>query len=156
MLTVNGAAFSAELKIIETAVLSEIPNIAKNVSREALRRAQDGLERSVYGTVPGRVYVRTGTLRRSVTVRILPRVNSISLELYARAPYASDIEYGSNPAMSEATLTLIAEATGGQVTSFGRSGRHYTLPGPFLLPASMYALEQARIEFEQVLVKHWR
>jgi len=85
MLTVNGAAFSAELKIIETAVLSEIPNIAKNVSREALRRAQDGLERSVYGTVPGRVYVRTGTLRRSVTVRILPRVNSISLELYARA-----------------------------------------------------------------------
>lgn len=151
------AAFKTQVQGFETAVMAEIPAITEGARAAAVLLAAEGLTRSVYGTVPGRRYVRTGTLARSVTVRVLSRGANVTLELLARAPYASLVEYGSGPSpLNEVQLRTLAEALPGSPLVFGRSGQKYLLPGPFLLPAAVGALERAKKLFEQSLVKHWR
>ena len=148
--------FKADVNTLMRVIESELTSIGINVAREAERRAQEGLERSVYGTAPGHVYKRTGTLKRGVSAQFLPRVNSISIQLVSKAPYSSNIEYGQLPTIAQLALEKYAELTGGRVITFGRTGLKYRLPGPFLMPATVYALERAKAEFEQALIKNWR
>lgn len=155
--TSDTAAFSAELTGFSSAIQADFQALAQTMLKAGLERARDGLERSVYGTVPGRVYVRTGTLRDGVTGGVRASANLLTLSLQSRASYSSEIEYGSGPSgLSEKQVQDYSEATGGAVLFFGRSGLKYITPGPFLLPASVWALEVAKREFEAICMKRWK
>ena len=83
------------------------------------------------------------------------KVNEVGRSYSNREIY--QVEFGTGPsALSARQVQDYAEVTGGQVLYFGRSGAKYLMPGPFLLPASVWALETAKREFEAICIKHWR
>ncbi|MFC6662973.1 hypothetical protein [Deinococcus multiflagellatus] len=74
-----------------------------------------------------------------------------------RANHASFVEYGTGPhALTPAQLAGYLEALPpGGLLRFGRSGRAYLLPGPFIGPALFAARYRTHQRIRQLLQELW-
>lgn len=122
------------------AIRSNMDALAKQGARTGLLHAQRGLVLNVYGTERG-AYTRTRHLFRQLYADGHANRSSIGIQVGDRAEYASDIEYGSGPhELSPQQLNGYLEVMKpGGLLRFGRSGKAYLLPGPYVGPAIHYA-----------------
>ena len=134
-----------------------LPGIAQRAAQQGEAHALRALNLGVYSTEPGE-YVRTGKARESL--RFAADVGRAGIDVLAEdtADYASHIEYGSGPyALSEPQLEAYLKAMpAGGLLNFGRSGKAYLLPQPFvsvgLRKAQGVIQQQLRAEIERL----WR
>lgn len=113
--------------------------IAKQGARTAELHARKGLVVNVYGTERGK-YRRTRNLLYKVYADGHASRTSIGIQVGDKAEYASNIEYGSGPhELTPQQLNGYLEVLKpGGVLRFGRSGKAYLLPGPYIGPALYY------------------
>ena len=110
-----------------------LPGIAAKAQKAAYLQAALALNAGVYGTAPGR-YRRTGNLRQSLSASAQANGTSIGLQVIDTAEYASAIEFGTGPhELSAGQLAAYLEAMPeGGLLNFGRSGKAYMLPHPYI------------------------
>lgn len=138
------------------ALTRELPRIAAASALEGHAQAQRGLAANVYSTTPGN-YRRTGLLLSQVYSGGTAGPVSLTIELGDRAPYASNVEYGTGPyelsaAQLEAYLQVLPP---GGLLRFGRSGQAYLLPGPYLGPGLRFAQFKTHERLQALLQKLW-
>ncbi|MFC6751474.1 hypothetical protein [Deinococcus aquaticus] len=110
----------------------------------------------MYGTVAGE-YDRTGHLRTEVFASGAANAGTLGLVVGDRAPYASEIEFGTGPyelneAQRQAYLDVLPR---GGLLRFGRTGQAYLLPGPYIGPALMFARTLTRERLIALMVALW-
>lgn len=121
------------------AATTQLPQIAQQAQAEALGHAIIGARRNVYDTAPG-AYQRTMDYLRGFQASGRATRFKASVSVWNTVEYAERLERGEGPhEMSDAQI--IAQATAHPATPvyLGRSGRNYTLPGPVVIPATVYA-----------------
>lgn len=151
----NADSFIRDLKKLEEKISTEMTKQTDVISAAANIDLQANLYNSVYGTEPGS-YIRTGYLK-SYTNTNASTVNTdgvYAIRLASTADYASDIEYGTgDKEISESMLRQLSEAAGGVGITFGRSGRQWMLPGPFIMPATIKSRLSLENAFSDILNK---
>ena len=123
-------------------VCSNLSEIAAQAESEALGHAILGLQRNVYDTTPG-AYVRTQNLLRGLQSSSRSSTNLASVTVRNTEPYALFVELGQAPndlSVQQDQAYAAANKDPARPLSFGRSGKSYTLAGPFIAPAQFYAL----------------
>ncbi len=151
--------FRLELDRFARQIESEFKATSQAISVQANKDIQDNLFMSVYGTTPGNFYKRTGDLKSlSHTNAVLMNAGSVyRIRLKSDLDYASDIEYGSGDLeLNPTSLLEISEAGKGEDIYFGRTGRNYTLPGPFIMPATVKARINLEDAFVKIIKNRWR
>ncbi|GGL18308.1 hypothetical protein [Deinococcus radiotolerans] len=140
------------------ALRKNLPALATQGARTAELHARRGLMLNVYDTVRGEHYRRTRTLLKSIYAHGEANGSSIGIQLGADAPYASVIEYGSGPmGLTPEQLNGYLEVLPpGGLLRFGRSGRAYLLPGPFIGPALFAARARTHQRVRQLMQDLWR
>ncbi|KQR37727.1 hypothetical protein ASF71_14700 [Deinococcus sp. Leaf326] len=139
------------------ALSRELPRLAAAAAQDGLSQAQRGLSANVYATAPGLRYQRTGQLLRQLYAAGTAGSGSLTVELGDRAAYASHIEYGTgpyelSPAQLEAYLKVLPP---GGLLQFGRSGRAYLLPGPYIGPGLRFAQFKTHERVQAFMQKLW-
>ena len=121
------------------AATQELPQIAEKVKAETLGHAIIGANRSIYDTTPG-AYQRTRDFLRGLNTSSRATRFKASVSVWNTVEYAERIERGSGPhEMNDAQIIAQAKAHPAAPVYLGRSGRNYTLPGPVIIPAGVYA-----------------
>lgn len=134
-------------------VCDSLPHIAERVKDEALGHAIIGAHRNVYDT-PAGAYERTQDYLRGFHTSSRATKNTASVSVWNDVDYAEAIEVGSGP--HEMTMPqLQAQATPNPYAPpyFGRSGLKYSLAGPALVPAQVFALVRLQDLFGEKLVR---
>lgn len=121
------------------AVTTELPQIAQQVQAESLGHAIIGLNRSVYDTAPG-AYQRTHDLMRGLNTSSRATRFTATVRVWNAVEYAPYVETGTGPhEMTPAQIIAQARAHPEAPTYMGRTGQNYTLPGPVVYPAAVFA-----------------
>lgn len=122
------------------AAADQLPRIAETARAEALAKAQIQARRNVYDTTPG-VYERTETYLRGFRASRRVTRNTATVSVWNIADYAEVIETGTGPhEMTPAQIVAQAAPNPYAPLYFGRSGEKYSLPGPAVIPAAVFAL----------------
>ncbi|MBZ9715489.1 hypothetical protein [Deinococcus multiflagellatus] len=131
--------------------------IAQQGARTAELHARRGALLNVYQTAPGE-YRRSRALLRHIYASGHASGSVIGIQVGDRANYASFVEYGTVPhALTPAQLASYLEALPpGGLLRFGRSGRAYLLPGPFIGPALFAARHRTHARIRQLLQELWK
>ena len=154
MLDLDAAALEEALKRI-AGVTSELPRIAEQARAETLGHAILGVRRNVYDTSPG-AYQRTGDLLRGLNASGSASGSGVTVRVWNSEPYARFVELGQGPnglTLAQDQAYSAANAHPEQPISFGRSGRKYTLAGPFLAPAQAYSLYRMKQLFAEAVIR---
>lgn len=136
----------ARMEQVASQLESSLPGL---MAAEAERMGRSALHRSVYGTTPARVYVRTGRLKREFSVR---PAGAGFIRIMSAAVYASNVERMPLSGLAFDSATGQASGLGGwqpvnsEPPYFGRSGVMGWLPGPHVAPAALRSLFVARAE----------
>lgn len=138
------------------ALSKNLPALATQGARTAKLHAQRGVRLNVYDTERGE-YRRSRDLLRSIYANGEANGSSVGIQVGASAPYASFIEYGTGPmGLSPEQLNGYLEVLPpGGLLRFGRSGRAYLLPGPFISPALFAARHLTQQRARQLLQDLW-
>lgn len=134
-----------------------LPGIAQRAAKAGHAHALRALNLGVYSTEPGQ-YVRTGEARESLHFRAEANASGIGVLGEDTADHASQIEYGSGPyALSEPQLEAYLKAMpAGGMLNFGRSGRAYLLPQPFVSVGLRKAQGQIHQELKELIERLWK
>lgn len=126
------------------AVTQELPQLAEQAKAEALGHAIIGANRSIYDTAPG-AYQRTMDYLRGLNTSSRATRFKASVSVWNTVEYAGIVETGTGPhEMNTQQITAQAMAHPYAPTYLGRSGQNYTLPGPVVIPASVFSLYRMR------------
>lgn len=138
------------------ALRKNLPALATQGARTAQLHARRGVMLNVYDTERGE-YRRSRDLLRSIYANGEANGSSVGIQVGASAPYASFIEYGTGPmGLSPEQLNGYLEVLPpGGLLRFGRSGRAYLLPGPFIAPALFAARHLTQQRARQLLQDLW-
>lgn len=121
------------------ATTTQLPQIAQQAQAEALGHAIIGAQRNVYDTAPG-AYQRTHDLMRGLNASGRATRYTATVRVWNRVEYATYVETGTGPhEMTPAQIIAQARVHPEAPTYLGRTGANYTLPGPVVIPASVYA-----------------
>ncbi len=139
------------------AIEAQLQHIAEAAAIAGEQHAQRGLQANVYGTAPG-AYRRTRRLKYSTYKDGLYAAGVLQVILGDTAPYADKIEYGTGPhEFSEAQLKQYLEVLPkGGLLKFGRSGKAYLYPGPYIGPGLIFARYKVREGIAAVVQKAFR
>lgn len=136
-------------------VCGDLGEIAAQAEGEALGHAILGLRRNVYDTTPG-AYVRTQDLLRGLQSSSTSSTNLASVTVRNTEPYALYVELGQGAgglSVQQDQAIAAASTDPANPLSFGRSGRNYTVAGPFIAPAQFYALHRMAELFGQKITR---
>ena len=138
------------------ALRKNLPALATQGARTAQLHARRGVMLNVYDTERGE-YRRSRDLLRSIYASGAANGSSVGIQVGASVPYASFIEYGTGPmGLSPEQLNGYLEVLPpGGLLRFGRSGRAYLLPGPFIAPALFAARHLTQQRARQLLQDLW-
>lgn len=141
MTMVLDPASRAKLRQAPLTLKAGMAQIAQDAQKDAYQMAILGATAGIYGTVPGRVYQRTGVYLQSIFATGVVNVSGIELNVGDRAPYAQDLEYGARGALPQAAAEQMAAALGTTPGSLylGRTGRAYTKANPAITRAAVFA-----------------
>ena len=140
MIEFQGKTLADALKRIGQA--AEQPSaLAKAAEAEVLGHAQLGARRNIYDSAPG-AYRRTGDLLRAMNVSSSASAGRATVTVGNTASYALAVELGNSPGISVAQDQALSAANRNPEApiSLGRSGRAFTVAGPFIGPAQAYGL----------------
>lgn len=139
------------------AISRGLNGIAREGARSAELHARRGLMLNVYSTERG-AYTRTRRLLGQVYASGQANATSLGIVVGDRAEYASFIEFGTGPyELTEQQLSAYLEALPrGGLLNFGRSGKAYLLPGPYLGPAITFARTLTRERLERLMQEAWK
>lgn len=155
--TTDLASFRKEIRANFRKFRSETSKIVTLVKRTAYQRMVEGVDLNVYNTEPGTVYKRTGDLRRGIFSIGSHSGDIAQFDLGDRIDYATDIEYGkARFAISEGNARSTADLKNGEIYSIGRSGKNFSVPGPYIWPATAFSELQFALEFQKMIVRVWR
>ena len=141
-ITGNHAAIAARLRAAIPGLLADMRAAEASIATQARQLAELGAQINVYGTAPGRVYVRTNLYGGSMQAQPVGSGPVIGVSVSNPTPYASLIEYGTyGRTIPPATARQIAEGLGGayQGVTLGRSGINYMTPAPSITRATVWA-----------------
>lgn len=166
-LTDNFKQVKAELDKVRRNIKAGTKAAVQESAREAEERMDEYLDASVYDTIEGELYIRTGraSMSLSAQLRMLSETH-FDLLLANTAPYGAQIELGNEldyfeqaragtgtplnvhvPVLSGHELATLMDNTAGMNQGdpaprlfFSRSGRNYQDPGPHVTPAAAYSL----------------
>ncbi|UQN04864.1 hypothetical protein [Deinococcus sp. QL22] len=130
--------------------------IAADGARSAELQAKRSLNLNVYGTLPGQ-YTRTNNLLNQIYASGQANLGTLGILVGDRAPYASEVEYGTGPhELSPAQLQAYLDTLPrGGLLRFGRTGQAYLLPGPYLGPATVFARTLTRERLRTLMLTLW-
>ncbi|GGR31482.1 hypothetical protein [Deinococcus ruber] len=128
-----------------SAIESKLQALAETAAIAGEQQAQRGLTANVYGTEPGK-YRRTKRLKFSTYKDGQYSGGVLRVILGDTAPYADKIEYGTGPhELSPAQLQQYLDVLPrGGLLRFGRSGKAYLYPGPYIGPGLIFARYRVR------------
>lgn len=138
------------------AACDSLPQIAAEVAPEALGHMIISANRSVYETAPG-AYQRTRDYLRGF--RSAPRAtrNTATVRVWNDVDYAERVELGENPnALTPQQVVVYAQTSATSRVYLGRTGRNYTLAGPAVYPAAVYAQRRMEELFARKVQAAWR
>lgn len=138
------------------ALRQNLKALAQQGARTAELKARESLMVNVYRTERGG-YRRTRNLFRQVYAEGEASRTSLGIHVGDRAEYASFVEFGTGPyALSEQQLKAYLDALPpGGLLRFGRSGKAYMLPGPYIAPALFYARHLTHVRARALLRELW-
>jgi len=136
------------------AIESQLQALAESAAIAGEQHAQRGLQANVYGTAPG-AYRRTHRLKYSTYKDGTYAAGLLRVVLGDTAPYADKIEYGTGPhELSPAQLQQYLETLPkGGLLKFGRSGKAYLYPGPYIGPGLIFARYKVREQMALLVQK---
>lgn len=143
MMEFDDQALSAALDGVAEAC-DALPQIAAQVRAEALGHLILGARRNIYDTAPG-AYQRTGELLRGLDARARSARDTAVITVSGSAPYHAYVELGTGAyaqTVAQAKALALASPDPAVPLSVGRSGVNYTLPGPIVAPAQVFALHR--------------
>lgn len=155
MITFDARRLTNALVKVEAACDS-LPQIAAEVAPEALGHMIVSANRSVYETAPG-VYERTRDYLRGF--RSAPRAtrNTATVRVWNNVDYAARVELGDGPnALTPQQVVAYAQARPDSQVYLGRTGRNYTIAGPAVYPAAVYAQRRMEELFARKVQAAWR
>lgn len=134
-----------------------LQRLAEQGADDAELHAKKGLMLNVYGTARGR-YERTGHLLGQVYADGHANSTSLGVQVGDRAEYASQIEYGSGPhELSPQQLKKYLDVLPPSgLLQFGRSGKAYLLPGPYVGPAIYLARLRTTQRMQVLMQELWK
>lgn len=122
------------------AVCDDLPALVAEVEPEVIGHAVIGINRNVYSTEPG-AYQRTGDLLAGLRVSTGATKNTGTIRVSNVEPYAVFVELGSGPnGLTAAQAQAYSAARPESPVYLGRSGKAYTIAGPFIAPAQAFGL----------------
>lgn len=133
----------------------ELPAITKRVEQEALGHAILGARRNVYDT-PAGLYERTEDYLRGFHTRSRSTRFTGTVQVWNDVEYAAAIEYGQGPhEVNAAQVQAIASPNPAAPVYLGRQGAdgRYVLPGPAVIPATVFAVYRMRELFAEEVRK---
>lgn len=141
MTMVLDPASLAKLRQAPLTLKAGMAQIAQDGQKDAYQLAVVGAQAGIYGTVPGRVYVRKGVYLQSIFATGVVNASGIELNVGDRAPYAQALEYGLRGTLPQAAAEQMAAALGTTPGSLylGRTGRAYTKANPAITRAAVYS-----------------
>lgn len=155
MITFDDQGLFAALKRLEGAC-DEMPQIAEIVKAEALGHAVISANRNVYSTPAGH-YRRSGDYLRGFHTAAQASRNTAKIRIWNDVEYAEDVELGSAPnALTPQQVTAYAEASASAQVYLGRTGEKYSLAGPAVIPAAVYAQRRMAELFLRKVQMAWR
>lgn len=135
------------------AACDSLPQIAQQAQAEALGHAIISAHRNVYETTPG-AYQRTQDYLRGFQASSQGTKNTAQVTVWNDVEYARYIETGTGPhEMTPAQIVAQAAAHPYAPTYLGRSGQKFSLPGPAVIPAGVFALYRMRELFAHEVKK---
>ena len=157
-LTGNLAAVIADLKKAAASIERDMRAAQALIAEQAEDLAIRGTNLGVYNTEPGRQYVRTGDLLRSISALALSTAPSnFGVRVQNTSEHASQVEYGTyRDEIGPFQASELARQGGGtrQPLYLGRSGRNYTRPNPAITRAAIYASYALADAYQKTLRKH--
>jgi hypothetical protein len=133
-----------------------LPQIAAEVTPEALGHMIVSANRSVYNTTPG-AYQRTQDYLRGF--QAVPRAtrNTAAIRVWNDVDYAAQVELGAEPnALTPQQVVAYARARADSQVYLGRTGQNYTIAGPAVYPAAVYAERRMMELFLRKVQVAWR
>lgn len=126
-----------------------MPQIAQTAKAEALGHLVLGAQANIYSTAPG-AYRRSQALLRGLDTRSRVSRNRASVTVLNTVEYAAYVEAGQG-SMSLAMLQQLAllRKNPADPLSLGRSGVNWTVPGPIVIGAQVFALRRMQELFGQ-------
>lgn len=134
-------------------VTTRLPAIAKRAEEEALGHAIIGANRSVYDT-PSGDYQRTQDYLRGFHARSRATRYTATVRVWNDVEYARVIEHGQGPhEMTAEQIIRHAQQRPSQPLYLGRAGAdgRYVIPGPAVIPASVFAVYRMRELFAEAV-----
>lgn len=127
----------------------QMPQIAAQAQGEALGHAIISAQRNVYQTVPG-AYQRTMDYLRGFHATGRGTKNTATVTVWNDVDYSGFVELGTGPnQMTPQQVVAQAVTHPYAPTYLGRSGQKFSLPGPAVIPASVFALYRMRELFAE-------
>ncbi|EYB67019.1 hypothetical protein DEIPH_ctg052orf0013 [Deinococcus phoenicis] len=130
-------------------VCDETPQIAAQARAEALGHMIIGSEANIYQTPKGK-YVRTGHYRQGLDARSRSTKNTATVTVRNDVDYAAAIE-GGRDGLSFAMLQVMAMMRQNPHEPFtlGRSGVNWTIAGPIVIGAQVFAARRMQELFAE-------
>jgi hypothetical protein len=154
-ITFNIDGFIAKIKEFKDSVAADVSKLTDTVAIQTQAELSTNLDNAVYNTAPG-MYMRSGNLKSLAYASKASSGETYTVIAGDKADYASDIEFGRlSGQITESNLLSRAESSGGEWTSYSRSGINWMYPGAYLTPAIYKASLKMNIGFDLIIKDRW-
>ena len=158
-MTSNARRLQQAIRGVKTQVAATVDRRAADLSPQAQGLLFVGLNVTIYGTEPGRIYQRTQDLQRGAhaTVKRVRR-GIVEVNVWNTEPYALAVEFGVyGDHVPEPVAVERAGRPGAQPSPLvtGRSGANWTQPSLAHTRALLWPLYRLRLDVRAAVIRAW-